>query len=168
MYTTINGFLNDWKQEAALTLQVLDKLTDTSLSQAVSNEQPRTIGEIAWHIVQSVPFFVNQIGLQQEVPAPEEGSALAIAQAYSRASEAVVAELSANWTGQDDKLSHPIKLFGVIDTTVAGVLNTLVRHQIHHRAQLTILMRQAGLVAPGIYGPNEEETAAMKAAQAKS
>ncbi|MEK3789386.1 DinB family protein [Paenibacillus sp. FSL K6-1230] len=168
MYTTINGFLNDWKQEAAFTLQVLDKLTDTSLSQAVSNEQPRTIGEIAWHIVQSVPFFVNQIGFQQEVPAPQEGSASAIAQAYRRASEAVVAELSAHWADQDDKLPQPIKLFGVIDTTVAGVLNTLVRHQIHHRAQLTILMRQAGLVAPGIYGPNEEETAAMKAAQAKS
>lgn len=168
MYTTINGFLNDWKQEAALTLQVLDKLTDASLSQAVSNEQPRTIGEIAWHIVQSVPFFVNQIGLQQEVPAPEEGSASAIAQAYRRASEAVVAELSANWADQDDKLPQPIKLFGFIDTTVAGVLNTLVRHQIHHRAQLTILMRQAGLAAPGVYGPNEEETAAMKAAQAKS
>ncbi|WP_258881781.1 DinB family protein [Paenibacillus sp. sptzw28] len=40
------------------------------------------------------------------------------------------------------------------------------RHQIHHRGQMTILIRQAGLTAPGIYGPNEEETAAMRAAHA--
>lgn len=63
MYTTINGFLNDWKQEASLTLQVLDKLTDASLSQAVSDAQPRTLGEIAWHVTQSVGVFFNQIGL---------------------------------------------------------------------------------------------------------
>jgi uncharacterized damage-inducible protein DinB len=168
MYTTVNGFLNDWKQEASLTLQVLDKLTDDSLNQKVSDAQPRTIGEIAWHIVQSVPFFLNQIGLQQEIPTPEQGSASAIAQAYRRASEAAVAELSANWADKDDKLPEPIKLFGVIDTTIGDVLVKLVRHEIHHRAQLTILMRQAGLAAPGVYGPNEEETAAMKAAQANS
>ncbi|MFB5678435.1 DinB family protein [Paenibacillus terreus] len=168
MYTTINGFLNDWKQEAELTLQVLDKLTDASLNQAVSDAQPRTIGEIAWHIVQSVPFFLVQIGLQQEIPTPEQGSASAIAQAYRRVCEAAVAELSANWADKDEKLPEMIKVFGVYDMTVADVLNQLVRHQIHHRGQLTILMRQAGLAAPGVYGPNEEETAAMRAAQANS
>ena len=118
--------------------------------------------------MQSVPFFLIQIGLQQEIPTPEEGSASAIAQAYRRASGPAEAELSANWTDKDDKLSEQIKLFGAIDTTVAGVLDKLIRHQIHHRGQLTILMRQAGLAAPGVYGPNEEETAAMNAAQAKS
>lgn len=168
MYTTVNGFLNDWKVEASLTLQVLDKLTDASLSQAVSDAQPRTIGEIAWHIVQSVGFFVNEIGLQQEIPAPEGASAAAIAQAYRRASDSAIAEFSAKWAGKDDQLDQPVKMFGFIDTTAAGVLSMLVRHQIHHRGQITILMRQAGLAAPGVYGPNEEETAAMKAARGQS
>ncbi|MCM3697818.1 DinB family protein [Paenibacillus macerans] len=168
MYTTVKGFLNDWEREASLTLQVLDKLTDASLNQAVSEVQPRTLGEIAWHVAQSVGVFFNQVGLQQEIPTVESGSASAIAEAYRRASESAIAEISANWADKDDKLQEPIKLFGFMDTTVAGVLNTLVRHQIHHRAQITILMRQAGLAAPGVYGPNEEETAAMKAARAKS
>jgi hypothetical protein len=43
-------------------------------------------------------LFLIQIGLQQEIPAPEQGPASAIAQAYRRASEAAVAKLSANWT----------------------------------------------------------------------
>lgn len=29
----------------------------------------------------------------------------------------------------------------------------LITHQAHHRGQMTVLMRQAGLPVPGIYGP---------------
>ena len=37
----------------------------------------------------------------------------------------------------------------------------LITHQIHHRGQMTVLMRQAGLVVPGIYGPAKEEWVAI-------
>ncbi|NHN35043.1 hypothetical protein G9U52_35530 [Paenibacillus sp. S3N08] len=40
-------------------------------------------------------------------------------------------------------------------------LNAFVKHEIHHRGQLTILMRQAGLPLPGVYGPAKEEWATM-------
>ena len=36
-------------------------------------------------------------------------------------------------------------------------LMALVLHQTHHRAQMTVLMRQAGLKVPGVYGPAFEE-----------
>jgi len=36
-----------------------------------------------------------------------------------------------------------------------------VGHQIHHRGQMTGLMRQAGLKIPGLYGPAREEWEAM-------
>ena len=39
-------------------------------------------------------------------------------------------------------------------------LGALVTHQIHHRAQLTVVMRLAGLKVPGVYGPAKEEWAA--------
>jgi uncharacterized damage-inducible protein DinB len=32
-----------------------------------------------------------------------------------------------------------------------------MKHEIHHRAQMTVLMRQAGLKVPGLYGPAKEE-----------
>jgi uncharacterized damage-inducible protein DinB len=41
-------------------------------------------------------------------------------------------------------------------------LQALVFHEIHHRGAMTVLMRQAGLTVPGIYGPNREETERMK------
>ena len=36
-------------------------------------------------------------------------------------------------------------------------LFVLIGHEIHHRGQMTVLMRQAGLKVPGIYGPSYEE-----------
>jgi uncharacterized damage-inducible protein DinB len=39
----------------------------------------------------------------------------------------------------------------------------LIDHQTHHRGQMTVLMRQAGLVVPGIYGPAKEAWAAYGA-----
>lgn len=35
--------------------------------------------------------------------------------------------------------------------------DVLIQHQNHHRGQMTVLMRQAGLPVPGIYGPAKEE-----------
>jgi uncharacterized damage-inducible protein DinB len=36
-------------------------------------------------------------------------------------------------------------------------LGFIVSHQIHHRAQLTVVMRLNGLNVPGVYGPSKEE-----------
>jgi uncharacterized damage-inducible protein DinB len=39
----------------------------------------------------------------------------------------------------------------------------IISHGIHHRGQLTLMCRLAGGQAPGLYGPNREEMAAMRA-----
>ena len=38
-------------------------------------------------------------------------------------------------------------------------LQMLIVHQAHHRGQMTVLMRHAGLAVPGVYGPAREEWA---------
>ena len=38
-------------------------------------------------------------------------------------------------------------------------LTVIVQHEIHHRGQMTVLMRQAGLKVPGVFGPSKEEWA---------
>jgi len=43
----------------------------------------------------------------------------------------------------------------------AKTLQVLIHHQIHHRAQMTVLMRQAGLRVPGLFGPAREDWAKM-------
>ena len=58
------------------------------------------------------------------------------------------------WT--DESLLEEKDMYGE-QWTVATVLQTLIQHQIHHRGQMTILMRQAGLTVPGMYGPSKDE-----------
>jgi uncharacterized damage-inducible protein DinB len=41
------------------------------------------------------------------------------------------------------------------------VLSIVLSHQTHHRGQMTVLMRQAGVPVPGMYGPSREEWEAM-------
>lgn len=166
MYHTMQEFLEDWRQEEALTIKVLERLTDASLKQAVSEQQPRSLGDLAWHLLGGLGGILGGAGLQIEGPdfkAPAPSSAADILEGYRQMSAAVTNALKAQWN--DAKLSEKLKLFGFIDTTYGGVLTTVVRHQIHHRGQMTILMRQAGVVPPGVYGPNEEEGAAIRAAQ---
>ena len=41
--------------------------------------------------------------------------------------------------------------------------SAILAHGIHHRGQLSLMCRLAGGQAPGMYGPNREEMAAMQA-----
>jgi uncharacterized damage-inducible protein DinB len=43
----------------------------------------------------------------------------------------------------------------------AKVLMCLIGHEAHHRGQMSVLMRQAGLIPHGVYGPNKEAWASM-------
>lgn len=160
MYATIESFLEDWKMETAATLRVFGTLTDRSLSQKAYTEG-RSLGFIAWHIVLMMGEMGSKAGLPVEAP-PEEmaepRAAAEITAAYERTSCSLADQLSKSWTNAmlDDK----VKMFGQVWKR-SELLSSLVRHQVHHRGQMTILMRQAGLKVPGVYGPAREEWAKM-------
>jgi len=166
MYQSIEQFVSDWNQEAALTLKVFEALSDASLKQAVSDTRPRTLGDLAWHVSGAPVGILGGAGLQIAAPdfqRPVPASAAEIADAYRSMSAAVADAIEAQWT--DARLPESLLLFGSMNMTYDAVLKLVVRHQIHHRGQMTILMRQAGVVPPGVYGPNEEEGAAIRAAR---
>jgi uncharacterized damage-inducible protein DinB len=156
MYHTITEFIKDWRLESRRTQKVLDALTDASLSQRVA-EEGRSIKVLAWHIVITVGEMMTHAGMKidaikEDAPAPN--IAKEIGSAYSTESMKLSKALPEQWT--DGMLADSIKLYGR-DWIRRDVLDSLIRHQIHHRAQLTVLMRQAGLKVPGVYGPSREE-----------
>jgi uncharacterized damage-inducible protein DinB len=53
MYYKLEDFISDWKIESESTLKVFNNLTDESLTKVV-NENVRTAGRLAWHIVTSI------------------------------------------------------------------------------------------------------------------
>lgn len=158
MYHTLDEFLAEWTYENDSTQKLLDLLNDDSLGTRVK-EGERSLGFLAWHIVTSVHEMMSRLGLEFEAPhsdAALPGTAEEIAQGFRQASEASAVAIRTQWT--DANLSEEHDMYGETWSS-ATTLHMLVKHQIHHRGQLTMLMRQAGLPLIGVYGPSREEWA---------
>jgi uncharacterized damage-inducible protein DinB len=160
MFTTLSAFLDSWTFEAGETQKVLDVLTDASLATRATPDS-RTIGRLAWHIAQTIPEMMGHTGLQVTGPREDEpvpATAAAIRDGYRTAAAALAEQLRARWT--DATLQQTDTMYGEVWTR-ARTLTALVVHQVHHRGQLTVLMRLAGLRVPGVYGPAREDWASM-------
>jgi uncharacterized damage-inducible protein DinB len=87
---------------------------------------------------------------------PVPATAKEIIDEYKRTSGNMIMEISETWN--DETLKQEDDMYG--EKWARGkTLGVLVTHQIHHRAQLTVVMRLAGLKVPGVYGPSKEEWA---------
>ena len=158
MYYKLSDFIKDWKYESESTIKVLSNLTDESLILKFNNEI-RTAGKLAWHIVTSVGEMAHRTGLTFETvdeKAPIPSTAKEIVDEYKRASAGMMKEMSEKWN--DETLLLEDNMYGEM-WTKGKTLGVLVTHQIHHRGQLTVVMRLAGLKVPGVYGPAKEEWA---------
>ncbi|HAY34175.1 MAG TPA: DinB family protein [Ignavibacteria bacterium] len=160
MYRSLEDFKKDWKYESDSTLKVFNSLSDESLNIKVYPEG-RTLGYLAWHLAVTIPEMMANAGLKVEGPEVNEQQPANVADltaAYSKASDSLLNELSKNWN--DEKLQEEDEMYG--EKWKKGLtLMYLNLHQTHHRGQMTVLMRQAGLKVPGIYGPAKEEWSAM-------
>ena len=160
MFTKLKHFERAWSFESESTLRMLRALTDASLAQAVAPEE-RTLGRIAWHITTTIPEMMERTGLKLTGPAahaPVPRTAAAIAQGYEAAAKSLLDAVKSGWT--DETLQQSDEMYG--ERWKRGLtLTALVTHQAHHRGQMTVLMRQAGLKVPGVYGPAREDWAGM-------
>jgi uncharacterized damage-inducible protein DinB len=160
MFRRIEDFQKAWGHEVEATEKIYGALTDASLMQKVGAEG-RSLGFLAWHIVITLGEMLEKVGLHIAAPAEDAAcpeSAAEIASAFEKASRSVGVEVGKNWT--DETLLEVDDMYG--EKWARGMtLYSLVLHQAHHRGQMTVLMRQAGLVVPGVYGPAKEEWAAI-------
>jgi uncharacterized damage-inducible protein DinB len=160
VYRTIEDFLAHWKEESEGAAKIYAALTDASLSQPVA-EGHRTLGKIAWHVVTSIPEMMSKTGLpvtSAEEDGPMPATAAEIAAAYTAVAAELGAVLGERWTDADLEVED--EMYGM-SWRRAYTIKALVEHQIHHVGQMTVLMRQAGLTVPGIYGPSQEEWAQL-------
>lgn len=153
MFTSMKDFENAWKSESTFTQNILNALTDESLSQSV-NDDHRTIGRIAWHICETIPDMMNELGCTfEKVTPPVPTDAKTIQEKYKKLSTSLLEELKRKLTDADLLDTHEI--YG--ETWQLGLtLLIFMKHEIHHRGQLTVLMRQAGVTVPSMYGPAKE------------
>ena len=160
MYGKLSDFITEWKYESESTFKIIDQLTDDSLAKKF-NDNIRTPGRLAWHLVTTIGEMVQRTGLKFDATpedAPVPVTMKEICEEYKRTSEGMLNAVKKEW--KDESLLEEINLYGQ-NWKKGKVLSVLVNHQTHHRGQLTVVMRLAGLKVPGVYGPAREEWASM-------
>lgn len=158
MIRRVDDFVTAMERSRKDTLRIMEKLTDASLGTSIA-EGHRTLGGLAWHLAISLVEMANRTGLglesvDQEAPPP--AAADRIREVYAAASREVIDRVRGDW--DDGTLEQADDMYG--EQWKRGfTLWVLLTHEIHHRGQMTVLMRKAGLKVPGIYGPSLEEWA---------
>ncbi|GAJ97457.1 DinB family protein [Geomicrobium sp. JCM 19055] len=155
MYRTVEDFIQDWTQESRGTAAVIAAITDEKLDVSIV-EGHSSLGWLAWHLATSPAFFlslfgvkVNSVGDGNDVPSQVASIRDGYQQTVDNTVEAVKRELT------DDLMLETVEAMGQ-DVPRGALLRTLVNHQTHHRGQMTVLLRQAGLQVPGVMGPTKE------------
>ncbi|MBY7144369.1 DinB family protein [Virgibacillus sp. NKC19-3] len=155
MYRKVNDFIQDWSMASQGTLNVLESLSDEKLDQAIV-EGHNTLGWLGWHVATAPAFFAGLVELNINDSAdpnkvPQQASE--IVEQYRKISNAIKQEVEQL---SDEKLEENVDNFGN-PTPRGALLRTLIDHQTHHRGQMTVLLRQAGLPVPGVMGPTKED-----------
>ena len=156
MYRKIEDFITDWKTEEQFTLKIFATVTE-EIKAHRSNDNIRSLERLAWHITQTLTEMPSKSGIidtdvLENQPIPEDFTA--IIDTYKQHSEKLLSVLQERWTNEG--LTEMIPVYGQ-QWERRKILSVLVKHQIHHRAQMTTLMRVLDIPVPGTYGPSKEE-----------
>lgn len=127
--------------ESQSTLKLLKVLTTESLYKTVDGKV-RSIGRLAYHIAHTVSEMMSKTGLEipfdLKNPAHDDTiTAEQIVAAYQNVVNQFLTEIETKWT--DTSLQQTNNMYGQ-DWSNTLTLSILLKHEIHHRGQLTVLM----------------------------
>jgi uncharacterized damage-inducible protein DinB len=166
--TELESFFVSWDREAANTEKLLEALPPTQYDFR-PDATGRSIGELGWHLAESDAYISygierGQFSRDMKPPNLERPRAVeALAPGYARIHTEAVARLR-NLKLED--LDRTVTFFTGPMTIRELLSSAILGHLIHHRGQLSLMCRLAGGQAPGLYGPNREQMAAMRAGAA--
>ncbi len=164
--TELSQFLAAWEQEAQGTIKLLRALPPTQYDFRPTSDW-RSLGELAWHLAEGDGYMADgavkgSLDFATKLPGLERPRTVAeLAPAYERVYTDAIAKVRKM---QPEDMNRMMGTFMGQTMRTGDVLwGYLLHHNIHHRGELVLMCRMAGGVPPGLYGPNREETAAMKA-----
>ena len=158
--------MNTWNREADSTLKLLKALPATQYDFR-PDATGRSLGELAWHLSEGDAYMSQWIATGKfdmgnkppNIDRPRTVEALA--PGFERVHKEAVTRIQHL---KPEDLDRTLPFFNGQQMPIRVILwDMIVAHGIHHRGQLSLMCRLAGGQCPGLYGPNREEMAAMRA-----
>jgi uncharacterized damage-inducible protein DinB len=167
----LNQFLAAWDVETGRTLEMLRALP-VDKYEFRPDPGGRSLGELAWHLAEGEGYMSTTVALGTFDPSTKPAglqrprTVEELVPAFERVHRDAVGRIR---NLEDARLNQTITFVGGAKTSVSEILWVwMLMANVHHRGQLSLMCRLAGGVAPGIFGPNREEMAALRATAASA
>ena len=154
----LERYIEIWEREHAKTMKTLEALPADGYDFRPDPEG-RSLGELAWHLAEGEAygsFFIERGGFTRDERPPgieRPRKVEELAPAYQRVHDDALARVRK--VGAED-LDRSIPSFAG-ETTIRDLMwDFILLHGIHHRGQLTMLVRQSGARPVGLFGPTRE------------
>lgn len=158
MYRNINDFIQEWERNSSGTLAIFESITEEKKHFSIV-EGHSSLEWLSWHLTTAPAYFMGQIGIALNVelnPKNTPDKLSEIISTYSSVNENIIQIAKEKLS--DEALLNEVNSHGQL-TPIGAILRMMVDHQTHHRAQMQVLLRQAGLPVPGVMGPTKEQLA---------
>ncbi len=155
MSPQIQGIVHWWNNEHTTSIRVIGAIPEDQTAFS-PHEKSMTALELAWHIAFSEAGVVNFImtGEFNFDSAPKSPETFQDIIKWKETShEKVVNQIV---EAGEAHLMEVVEFFGQ-EMPRMGILNFLLAHEIHHRGQLSVYVREAGGLVPSIYGGSADE-----------
>lgn len=155
----VETFFAAWDREAQKTVELL-KMLPAGQYDFRPDADGRSIGELAWHIAELDAYIslgISNGHFSQDAKPPNilrPRTIGELAPGYERIHKEARERL-ASLTVAD--LEKELEVFGSNSTVSALLWDNMLAHSIHHRGQLSLLVRLAGGAVPSLFGPTREE-----------
>ena len=161
--TELDHFFATWEYETQGTLKLLRALPQDKYDFRPDAEG-RSLGELAWHLAEGDAYMTQGIDTgvffggekPEHIDRPRTIDGLAPGfEVVHRDAVARMKKLTvADFDRKVNFFNNPMSIRDIC-------WSFIIHHSVHHRGQLSLMCRLAGGQAPGLYGPNREEMAAM-------
>ena len=163
--TTTDLLLPEFDQEMASTRRLLERMPNDRLGWK-PHAKSFSMGELASHTVNLIKWtheIMEQPAFDIDTIRPEERSRVAATPAELLSwfdANAAAARLLLAKSDADYAVPWTLRKGDTVLFTMPRyrcVRNFVLNHLIHHRAQLTVYLRENDVAVPGMYGPTADE-----------
>lgn len=154
------GIMAWYERESKASQRMLKAIPDDKLNKKIYPKF-RTAGEIGMHLGDSLIDLMEAIKTGKLVirkTSPVLSTGQAILNYYQNISEELISEAK-NFTDAHVTRKFDFAINGKVVWIPTGLelLSAYICHEIHHRAQIGVVLRLMDVKIPGMYGPSADE-----------